>query len=58
MDRTITARKASNNDGVHLGKKTSASLELLREALKDKINDVNETWEEMEDSFEDKMRAV
>ena len=39
--------KASDNDGVHLGKKTSASLALLREAFTDKINDVNETWEDM-----------
>ena len=46
-DWTITEWKASDNDGVHLGKKTSASLALLREALTDKINDVNETWEDM-----------
>ena len=46
------AWKASNNDGVHLGKKTSASLALLREALKDKINDVNEMWEDMEGNNE------
>ena len=47
----ITEWKASNNNGVHLGKKTSASLELLREALTDKINDVNETWADMAGNY-------
>ena len=47
VEQMITGWKASDNDGIHLGKKTSASLELLREALTDKINDVNETWENM-----------
>ena len=47
VDRTVTEWKDGNNDGVHLGKKTSANLELLREALIDKINDVNETWADM-----------
>ena len=52
MDRTITAWKTSNNDGVNLGKKASANLELLREDLQDKLNDVNETWQEMEGNNE------
>ena len=51
VDQTITEWKASNNDGIHLGKKTSASLELLREALTDKINDVNETWADMAGNY-------
>ena len=38
VDRSITDWKASNKDGIHLGKKTSASLELLREALTDKMS--------------------
>ena len=48
VDQTITAWKTSNNNGVNLGKKTSANLELLRENLQDKLNDVNEKWQEME----------
>jgi hypothetical protein len=47
VDRTITEWKDGDNDWVQLGKKTSANLELLREALMDKINDVNETWADM-----------
>ena len=51
VDQTITEWKASDNDGVHLEKKTSASLELLREALTDKINDVTVSdWVPKKDS--------
>ena len=47
VDRTITEWKASNNDGIHLRKKTSASLELLREALTDKMSTKHgQTWRE------------
>ena len=46
VDRTITDWKASNNDGIHLRKKTSASLELLREALTDKMSTKHgQTWQ-------------
>ena len=48
MNRTITAWETSSNGSISLGKKTSANLELLREDLQDKLNDVNETWQEME----------
>ena len=47
VEQTITKWKVSNKDGIHLGKNTSASLELLREALTDKIKDVNETWADL-----------
>jgi hypothetical protein len=48
IDRTIGAWE--NSDGkASLGKRTSVNLERMREVLQDRLQDVNDTWREMED---------
>ena len=48
VDKTIDTWENSNGKA-SIGKKTAASLERLREVLKDRLTDVNDTWKEMED---------
>ena len=49
VDKTIDTWENSNGK-TNVSKKTAASLERLREILKDRLTDVNDTWKEMEDS--------
>ena len=49
VDKTIDTWDNSNGKA-NIGKKTAASLERLREILRDRLVDVNDTWREMEDS--------
>ena len=49
IDRTIEAWEASDGRA-SLGKRTAASLERMRGDLRDRLQDVHETWEEMENN--------
>ena len=49
VDKTIDTWDNSNGKA-NIGKKTAATLERLREILRDRLMDVNDTWKEMEDS--------
>ena len=49
IERTIEAWEASDGRA-SLGKRTAASLERMRGEMQDRLQDVNETWEEMENN--------
>ena len=49
VDKAIDAWENSNGKA-NIGKKTAANLERLREILRDRLMDINDTWKEMEDS--------
>ena len=48
VDRAITTWEASGS--ASLGKKTALNLELMREVIQDRLNDINETWEDMKNN--------
>ena len=48
VDRAITAWEASGS--ASLRKKTAANSELMRKDIKDRLNEINETWEDMKNN--------
>ena len=49
IDKAIEAWESSDGKA-SIGKKTSINLERMREVLQDRLQDVNETWKEMENN--------